>query len=98
MVGGEELDSTGGFAELNWKVNKIVSLHSGYSVDNPDNDQLILGTGSGSRALNETYYVGARFNFDPVQLGVDYIHTDTEFLGAAEGELDRIQAFLQYNF
>jgi hypothetical protein len=98
VVGGESLDSTGGFAEVNWKVNKTVSFHSGYVVDDPDNHQLMMGTGSGSRALNETYYVGARFNFDPVQLGVDYIHTDTGFLGAADGELDRIQAFLQYNF
>lgn len=98
VVGGEELDSTGGFAELNWKVNKVLSLHSGFAMDDPDNDQLIVGTGSGSRALNETYYVGARFNFDPIQLGIDYIHTDTEFFGVADGDLDRIQTFLQYNF
>ena len=98
VVGGDTLDSTGGFAELNWKVNKTLSFHGGYAVDDPDNDQLFAGTGSGSRARNETYYVGARFNFDPVQLGIDFIHTDTEFLGAADGDLDRIQTFLQYNF
>lgn len=98
VVMGEELDSTGGFAELNVKVNHWLSVHGGLAIDDPDNSVLLAGTGTGSRALNETYYAGARAVFDPLIFGIDWIHTKTEFAGAADGELDRIQSYIQFNF
>jgi hypothetical protein len=98
VVNGQELESKGGFTELNWRINETVSMHGGYMMDNPKGSQLIAGTGAGSRDLNETYYIGKRFNYDPVKLGIDYIRTDTEFSGAAGGSNDRIQTFIQYNF
>jgi hypothetical protein len=98
VVAGTELDAKGGFAELGWKVNNTVSIHGGYMLDDPKGSQLIAGTGTGSRDLNETYYLGAQFNYDPIKLGIDYIHTKTKFMGAADGNNDRIQTFIQYSF
>lgn len=98
VVMGEELDSSGGFAELNLKVNEWLSLHGGLAIDDPDNGALIAGTGTGSRALNETYYAGAKATFDPLVFGIDWIRTQTEFVGAEDGELDRIQSYIQFNF
>ncbi len=98
VVAGEELDSEGLWGELVWKINSHVSLHGGYMIDDPDDDQLVQGYEGGSRARNQTWYGSIQFNFDPVLFGVDYIHVDTEFEGARDGELDRIQAFVQYNF
>ncbi|HUF63087.1 MAG TPA: hypothetical protein VMN36_13505 [Verrucomicrobiales bacterium] len=98
VVAGEELDSEGLWGELVWKIIPHISLHGGYMIDNPDNDQLVPGFESGSRALNKTWYSSIQFNYDPVLFGLDYIHVDTGFKGARGGELDRIQAFVQYNF
>ena len=67
----------------------------GYSVDDPDDDDLPTG----GRDLNELIYVGANYRvWEPLRLGWEYIFWNTEFEGADDGTNNRFHVWMAYHF
>jgi hypothetical protein len=98
---GQEISSTGGFGEVGYKLfpdSTRVSLHGGYSWDNPDNDDLIVSATNAPRSRNSIWYAAIRFDFKPVYFGFDYLHWVTGYKGFDQGDDNRFQAFIQYSF
>ncbi len=54
--------------------------------------------GLGGRAANRIAYFANRFDFDPVEFGIDYLYWLTEFVGFEDGDDHRFQAFASYKF
>src|SRR5690606_11869950 len=69
VLAGREIGGEGGWVELGWKISRRFSLHGGYMIDDPDDGDLVPGTGAGSRSKNQAYYGAARFNYDPFLFG-----------------------------
>lgn len=91
---GREIDTHGGWVEVGGKVHQRVSLHAGYSWDNPENSDL----NAGGRALNKVWYGAARLNYDPVEIGIEYLYWTTEYVGFRNGDDNRIGVFIAYKF
>ena len=91
---GNEVGSQGGFIETGYKVNKTLTVAVGAAEDNPDGGDLSVG----GRIRNRVVYVGTRFNYDPIEFGIDFMHWHTQFKGQAGGLDNRLQAFIAYNF
>ena len=95
---GDEIESKGGFLEVGAKLNAWLNLYAGYSTDNPDDGDLSAGGVTGGRSLNKIVYAAARMNFNPVELGLEWLHWKTEFIGFDDGTSDRVVAFAAYRF
>jgi hypothetical protein len=91
---GREIHSQGGWAELGWARSKVWAMHGGYTVDNPDNGDV----GAGGRAANRVGYVGVRWNYDPVEFGIDYMRWVTDFVDDPSGRDNRIQTYVSFKF
>jgi len=91
---GREIESRGGWAEVGVKVHQRVALYGGYSYDNPDNADLpAVG-----RSLNKIWYGAVRMNYDPMEIGFEYLNWTTEYVGFQNGDDNRIGAFIAYKF
>jgi hypothetical protein len=95
---GDEIESKGGFVEVGVKAASWINLYAGYSTDNPSNGDLSGGGATGGRSLNEIWYAAARMNFNPVDIGLEWLHWTTEFIGYDDGVNDRVVAFVAYRF
>jgi hypothetical protein len=87
----------GGWAELSVKPIKWYSIHGGYTIDNPQDDDL-PGQAPGQ---NNVWYVANRFYFDPMEFGLDYLNWTTHYkdpAGRGKGQDNRFQASLSYKF
>lgn len=87
----------GGWAELSVKPIKWYSIHGGYTIDNPHDDDLP----GQAPAQNNVWYVANRFYFDPVEFGLDYLNWTTHYkdpAGRGKGQDNRFQAYLSYKF
>jgi hypothetical protein len=93
-LNGREIGSRGGFVEAGVRPHKIISVYAGWSTDDPENDDLPVQ----GRSLNEIWYGALRFNFDPVEIGFDYLHWKTEFIGFGPGDDNRYSMFVAYKF
>lgn len=93
---GVEVRSEGGFGEIGWKANSVVTLHAGASFDNPENED--LNPNAGSRSRDQIAYGAIRFDFKPVLIGFDYLRWVTGYQGVDEGDDNRFQFFIQYSF
>ena len=93
---GEEIGSRGGFVEVGAKIPgmKWYSLHFGYAIDDPQNNDL----NTNGRELNSTFYMAHRFNFDPIEFGLDYLNWRTQYIGLDKGHDNRFQAYISYKF
>ena len=92
---GEEIKSSGGWLEFLIKVNTELQVEVGYTVDNPEDENL----GIGDKAENTTWYIGG--NFKPgggLLLGIEYINWKTGYKDAPEGTDNRVNLIAQYNF
>ena len=92
---GEEIKSIGGWLEFLIKVNTELQVEVGYTVDNPEDENL----GIGDKAENTTWYIGG--NFKPgggLLLGIEYINWKTGYKDAPEGTDNRVNLIAQYNF
>lgn len=96
---GDEVRAEGGFIELAGRPLKWMTLHAGYSTDNPRNSDLPTAGATVGRALNEIYYAAWRGYFDPIDVGFDYLNWTTEYNGGVgKGQDNRFQAFISYKF
>ncbi len=90
----KEIDSEGGFGEFGFKACKWYSITAGYSQDNPDNSDL----NAGGRTKNEIVYLANRFNFDPIEIGLDYLNWTTDYKDFDEGDDNRFNLYIMYKF
>ena len=92
---GEEIKSIGGWLEFLIKVNPELQVEVGYTVDNPEDEDLK----NGDKADNTTWYIGG--NFKPgggLLLGIEYINWKTGYKDVPEGTDNRVNLIAQYNF
>jgi hypothetical protein len=91
---GGEIRSQGGWAEVGWNVTKTCLVAVGATEDNPSGSDLAAG----GRSRNRVVYGGVHFNWDPVEVGVDFMHWHTEFKGGGAGLDNRIQTYIAFSF
>lgn len=91
---GDEIRSRGGWGEIGYQAAEKVTLHGGYTVDNPDNEDLATG----GRSRNSALYAAVRFNFNPVLIGFEYLNWVTDYKGFDDGDTNRLVGFIQYSF
>ncbi len=95
---GDEIRSQGGWTEVGWKTGDHLSLHGGWSFDDPNNDDLIISSSNAPRSRNTIAYAAAMFDFKPVFFGLHYLKWTTGYEGFDKGDDNRLQAFIQYSF
>ena len=92
---GQEIASQGGWIELGIAAGPVYSFYAGYTLDDPDDDDLPAG----GRSENSAWYVVNRFKLGrPLMVGIDYLCWTTELLGRPDGEDNRINLYAVYNF
>jgi hypothetical protein len=94
---GREVHSEGGWVELGARPMRWFSLHAGYSMDNPRDTDLPVAGPTVGRAENRIFYGAIRGYFDPIEIGLDYLHWTTEYNGGFDDGTDnRFQGFISY--
>jgi hypothetical protein len=94
---GKTIRASGGWAEIQVKAVNWYSFYAGYSTDNPRN----LDLPAQAPAENRIWYLANRFNFDPIELGFDYLNWTTDYkdpAGKGQGQDNRFQAYISYKF
>jgi hypothetical protein len=93
---GDEIRSTGGWAEAAFRAADPLTLFAGLSIDDPEDDDLTAGT---QRSRNLAPFalgkvdLGGGFHF-----GLEWIQWRTEYLGVGEGRADRWALFAAFAF
>lgn len=83
-----EISSTGMWSQINFAFNSKWQYTAGFSFDNPDSDDLVIG----SRDKNSFYFVNAMFKVLPMlTIGIEYNYYKTEYKGIADGTVNRLQ-------
>ena len=101
---GEEIASSGGWAELVCACSKTTQVHVGASLDDPENDDLSTTVASASRRRNQAAYVGTVMDWDSgLRTGFDVIYWQTEYTGpdgtnGSTGNGLRFNLYFQFNF
>jgi outer membrane DcaP-like protein len=95
---GDEIRARGGFLELGWKTSSWLTLYTGIAVDDPDNGDLSDGGLEGGRSRNRIWYAAARMNWNPIEVGLEFLHWQTDFIGFDKGLNNRVAAFVAYKF
>jgi hypothetical protein len=91
---GEEIDSEGGWLELVYQATPDCSLHAGYAMDDPEDSDL----DANGRSENDIAYVAVRRRWGVFSCGLEYLNWTTEYVDLDDGDANRLQAFLAYNF
>lgn len=93
---GEEIESTGGWAQLTLQPAAVYAISIGGNFDDPE-DHL---PEAGARDKNTVIYLANRITpGGGVTIGLDYLNWKTEFTGGLpDGEANRINLFGQYSF
>jgi hypothetical protein len=95
MALGEEIEAVGGWAQLLWDPTTKVSVGLGYSVDDPDDEDL----SAGMRSKNEMYLVNVAYKFTPALTGMaEYSQMTTGYLEGEDATNDRVQLAMKYTF
>jgi hypothetical protein len=102
-ITGEEVHSSGGWAELMYQFSPLYSFGAGFTLDDPDDNQVVPFTGANQTAVgrtqNRSYYIVNRFNpGGGFVVGVDWMLFKTKFRGLAPGSSNRWNIWLQHNF
>jgi len=92
---GNEIDSHGGWVELGLKPASYYNLSVGFSIDDPDNDDLWKE----ARKLNRAWYMTNQFRLGSAfMFGLDYLHWKTNYVGLPEGTDNRLNLYSIYYF
>jgi hypothetical protein len=91
---GQEVHSQGGWFELGVQPRQWLTVHGGFSFDDPRDTDL----GPGARSRNQIWYVAIRGLFDPVEVGIDFLNWTTKYIGFTKGDDNRIQTYIMYKF
>lgn len=91
---GEEIEAKGGFLELGFQANPNLTLHLGYSFDDPDDGDL----SKSQRSKNEIAYIAGRWTYGALKYGVEYLDWTTEYKGFDDRDAGRLVGFIALNF
>jgi hypothetical protein len=94
---GREVDAQGGWVELGVRPHQLYSLHGGLAYDDPEDGDL-LGAATPGRRENVIWYLAVRGYFDPIEIGLDYLHWQTKWVGFGDGVDNRFQTYISYKF
>jgi len=92
---GTEIEAAGGWAQLLYDPNYKLSIGLGYSVDDPDDEDL----SPGMRSKNEMYLVNVAYKLTPaVTAMAEYARMTTDYLEKPDASSDRVQVAMKYSF
>ena len=92
---GDEVQSSGGWAELGANLGGNHRLSVGYTVDDPRDSDIVAG----GRTKNSAFYVHNRWIVGQgLELGVNVVLWNTDFSGAAAGRDTRFNVFFARKF
>ena len=95
MALGREIKAVGGYAQLLYDPTDKLCFGVGYSVDDPDNEDL----NAGMRAKNSQVFANVFYKFTPAVTGMaEYAHMVTDYLGRDDATNDRVQVAVRYTF
>lgn len=95
VVKGTEVEAAGGFAQLLYDPTAKLSFGLGYSVDDPDDEDL----NPGMRSKNEMYLVNVAYKFTAAVTGMaEYARMSTDYLDKPNASSDRVQLAMKYAF
>lgn len=101
---GQEIASSGGWAEFVYNHTKQTQFHVGASLDDPKNSDLSLTLANANRRRNQSAYLGTMVDWDGgLRTGLDAIYWQTEYTGAdgtngSSGNGLRFDLYFQLNF
>ena len=92
---GEEVESSGGWAQLLYDPTDKISIGLGYSVDDPDDEDL----NAGQRSKNEMYLANVAYKFTAALTAMaEYSQMTTDYLERDDATNDRVQLAMKYAF
>ncbi len=91
---GQEIGSEGGFLEVGHKLSDHTTLSVGYSLDDPDDNDLDVN----ARSKNYVAYGTVVWNYGSVRYGAEYLNWTTEYNGLADGEANRVVGWIAFIF
>jgi hypothetical protein len=95
MLTGQEIRSRGGWSEIKFRLSHYLSVHPGFSLDDP----LDTDIPNSGRTRNRTFYFATRINLsEQFQIGLDYLKWKTEYKGLLPGIDNRWNVFFQYTY
>jgi hypothetical protein len=101
---GEEIASSGGWAELQYEHTKQTKFHVGATLDDPEDDDLSTTLANANKRRNQAAYIGTIVDWDTkVRTGFDVIYWETDYTGApgtngSSGNTVRLNLYFQFNF
>ena len=92
---GEEIESIGGFAQLLYDPTANLSFGLGYSVDDPEDEDL----NAGQRAKNDLIWLYGAYKINAAVTAIaEYSQMTTDYLGGEDATNDRVQVSMKYTF
>lgn len=92
---GTEIESVGGYAQLLYDPTDKLSFGLGYSVDDPEDEDL----SAGMRSKNEMYLFNVAYKFTAALTGMaEYSQMITDYLDGEDVANDRVQLAMKYAF
>lgn len=92
---GREVRGRGGWAEASVKLSRNISVHPGFSTDDPVDADIP----SGGRTRNRAFYIANRISpNNNFLIGADYLRWRTDYKSFKSGVDNRVNIFLQYSF
>lgn len=92
---GAAVRSRGGWVEMSVRVHPHLTIHPGFSTDDPRDEDIP----EGGRTRNRAWWIAHRF---PVGggflIGAEYLRWITDYKGLRRGTDNRFNLFLQYSF
>ena len=95
MTLGEEIEAIGGWAQLLIDPTDKISFGLGYSIDDPEDEDL----GAGMRSKNEYVWIYGSYKFTAALMGIaEYSQMTTDYLEKPDANNDRVQVSMKYTF
>lgn len=95
MVLGKAIQAKGGYAQVLWDPTDKLCFGLGYSVDDPDDEDL----NPGMRSKNEQVFVNAFYKINPaVTVMAEYANMTTDYVEGEDATNDRVQLAIRYAF
>ncbi len=95
MTLGQAIAAKGGWAQLLWDPTEKIAVALGYSVDDPDDEDL----SPTNRSKNSMILANVAYKFTPaVALLAEYSQMTTDYLEGEDATNDRVQLAMKYSF
>lgn len=92
---GQVIASRGGWLEIGADLGASYSLFAGYTLDDPENGDVLRG----GRTQNRAWYLAQRLRFGkPFLVGLEYLRWTTEYQSLPDGNDNRFNLFVVYSY